>query len=261
VNTHLEKFAANTTPLYDQAVAALAAAASVDEVKEIHDRAEAARIYAHRAKNRSMEMDAAEIRVRSERKLGEMLIELREKKITVRNGKVNRELGQILVTELNVPNSLVKQARAIGAIQPKAFENGIKNWRVKYQDAVDIPLPMASLTDKDGKFKRRARYSRLKSKIVDSGDEFDTPRTIDHLKIGDLFFANVHRYKLECAQQLLLMRLLERRHGGAESNSSVRDVIIRRKLAGLEKQAMELVPELLLQLDTILDRISSLVGS
>src|SRR4051812_16242874 len=59
---------------YDEACRAIAAAKSIDEVKEIHDRAEAMRAYARQAKNRELEVDAAEIRMRAERRLGELII-------------------------------------------------------------------------------------------------------------------------------------------------------------------------------------------
>lgn len=49
-----------------------------DEVKDIRDKAEAMRAYAHQAKNRQMEIDAAEIRIRAERRLGELIVAQKE---------------------------------------------------------------------------------------------------------------------------------------------------------------------------------------
>jgi ParB family chromosome partitioning protein len=60
---------------YDAACRALAEAKSVDEVKDIRDRAIALREYARRSHNRQMEADAFEIRQDATRKLGEMLAE------------------------------------------------------------------------------------------------------------------------------------------------------------------------------------------
>ncbi|TPN69767.1 hypothetical protein FJ980_32865, partial [Mesorhizobium sp. B1-1-5] len=63
---------------YDAAVRALAEAKSVDEVKDLRDKAEAMRAYARQAKNKDLEADAAEIRIRAERRLGELIAEMRD---------------------------------------------------------------------------------------------------------------------------------------------------------------------------------------
>jgi hypothetical protein len=63
---------------YNAAKKALAEAKAVDEVKQLHDVSAAMRAYAIQAKDKQLEVDASEIRIRAERRLGEMLKQQKE---------------------------------------------------------------------------------------------------------------------------------------------------------------------------------------
>jgi hypothetical protein len=64
---------AHTLTRYDAMCRAIAEAYQVDEVKDIRDRAVAIEVYSRQAKNTEAERHAAEIRVRAERRCGELL--------------------------------------------------------------------------------------------------------------------------------------------------------------------------------------------
>ena len=63
---------------YDAMCRAIAECHSVDEVKDIRDKARALEAYANQAKNTDAERKALEIRLRAERKTGQLIKEMQE---------------------------------------------------------------------------------------------------------------------------------------------------------------------------------------
>jgi hypothetical protein len=64
---------------YDTMCRATAACHSVDEVKDLRDKAKALQVYAKQAKNYEAERKAGEIRIRAERRAGELLREMKQR--------------------------------------------------------------------------------------------------------------------------------------------------------------------------------------
>ena len=95
----------------------------------IHAIAEAMRAYARQAKNRDLEVDAAEIRIRAERKLGELII---EQKTTVGlakgGGDTSTGSRKVPVQELptladdGIDKKLSSRAQKVAAVPEDKFE-------------------------------------------------------------------------------------------------------------------------------------------
>jgi hypothetical protein len=128
--------------LYERASAALAAAVAVDEIKQIHDQALALAACARIAKNRDMEANAIELRLRATRRLDEMrraqaaTVGLNSgaagggKKDGPRGSLTNpRDVRPTLASQ-GIDKTLAHQARLLGRLSDEAFEHKVteKTW-------------------------------------------------------------------------------------------------------------------------------------
>ena len=126
---------------YEAAKIALAAAKSTDEVKKIHNVASAMKAYARQANDRQMEVDASEIRIRAERRLGEMIREQGEAGQLAKAGrpKIGSEPDPISKTPtlaaVGIDKHLADRARKMAAIPEDDFEATLAEHREE-QEAV-----------------------------------------------------------------------------------------------------------------------------
>lgn len=120
---------------YDAAVRALAECKAVDEVKDWHDKAAAMQAYGRIAKDKALETDAAEIRIRAERRLGEMIASQKAA------GGLNtgaKGIGKSAVptgnrtptlAEAGIDKKLSARAQKLAAVPESQFEAEVGEWR------------------------------------------------------------------------------------------------------------------------------------
>lgn len=130
---------------YDAACRALAEARTVDEIREIGNRAEAMRAYARQAQNRQLEIDACEIRVRAERRLGEVIIEAKKTStICAPGGGRQREAGALTLKDIGLSPSVSVRAQNLAVIPADKFEDGVSGWRAsarRSEARLSLPFP------------------------------------------------------------------------------------------------------------------------
>jgi phage N-6-adenine-methyltransferase len=123
---------------YDAACRALAEAKSVDEVKDILDKSVALKAYARQAKNKDLEADAAEIRIRAERRIGEMMASSPKAKGGAEKGvgRRGKECGLLenphsaaSLAEAGIDKNLADRSRKAAKLEEADFEERLVGLR------------------------------------------------------------------------------------------------------------------------------------
>jgi len=139
---------------YETAKAALAECRTVDEVKAVHDKAEAVRIYARMANDVQLEIDAAEIRLRAERRMGLLIREMNLHKggrPKVKTGTDEEPVSEpVKLADLGVDKKLSSRAQKVGGIADRAFEAMLNRMRQEMAESrVRVSLDLVSRDKKD----------------------------------------------------------------------------------------------------------------
>lgn len=106
---------------YDAMCRAIDAAHRIDEVKDIRDQAVALEHYARQALNTDAERRACEIRLRAERKAGQLLAK------NGLNGRPRKESTQATLSDLGISRDQSSQWQKLGAMHQRDFDSAIGN--------------------------------------------------------------------------------------------------------------------------------------
>jgi hypothetical protein len=116
---------ANELQFYNEAKAALAKAVKADEVKDIRNKSIALKLYAKQAADKTLEADAHEIRMRAERRLGEMMEAGKKDRASHGGDKRSKDSEKLLkptLKEAGIDGNLANKARKAAAMPVKEFE-------------------------------------------------------------------------------------------------------------------------------------------
>jgi N6-adenosine-specific RNA methylase IME4 len=127
---------------YDAARRALAEAVAVDEVKSLRDKAVAMQVYARQAKDRSLIEDATEIRLRAERRAGELLRDTAKATASGSNQHQQRSRSATdppKLADLKINKTQSSRWQRLADLDSAAFEERVaaaRKWAANGLDAV-----------------------------------------------------------------------------------------------------------------------------
>jgi N6-adenosine-specific RNA methylase IME4 len=150
--------------LYDRARAALAKAAKVDEAKRVRDAAERLKLYARQAQDHEMLVNAAALKLRATRRLGELMHGARAAGELAKHGGrrkgIKVPVGNLDV--IGVPKKLSAEAARLAKLPERTFEKVVGETQEKIiAGGARVLNPQSDVLVRERKAERRAEVVRL----------------------------------------------------------------------------------------------------
>ncbi len=165
---------------YDLARTALAEAKTVDDVKDILDKAAAMAEYRRRAGDRSLEIDAIEIRMFAERRLGQMIAAQKAaaglNRGTLRRGSESEPRDERpKLADSGIDKKLSAKAQKMAALPPDEFEAKLSVWRA---EALETDRVVTNLLEIGRKHEQAQSRRDLAQALSDTSDQLLTGRKV-----------------------------------------------------------------------------------
>ncbi len=159
---------------YDAMCTAIMVCHEIDEVAEIRNKARAMEVYAQQAMNLDAERQAVEIRIRAERKAGQMLKEMERGKtgpITMHREYKSSEFAQAK-EDANISTGQAQRWQKLAEIPDKEFEETVKGREMPTTNGIlrqHVEIPMS---DKPMDKKAIAFWGEMQNfnRIIKEGD-------------------------------------------------------------------------------------------
>lgn len=124
---------------YDKACRALERAVYVDEAKAIRDEALSLQAYAKQAKNKKLEANAWRVRIRAERRIGEMMENGKADRAGVGQRKGSEKtLSKPTLPEIGIDKSLANRARRLAELDKGVFDKFVVDGAAQTQRHAEV---------------------------------------------------------------------------------------------------------------------------
>lgn len=138
---------------YDAACRAIAEAHRVDDVKDWHDKVAAMQEYARQAQNYDLEKQAYEIRKRAERRMGELLKDMKKEGTRSEVGKNKHSKDHVMrddmittLSDMGITRNQSSQYQALANVPKDEFEAALKE---STSGPKVVPLKITRITKKE----------------------------------------------------------------------------------------------------------------
>jgi hypothetical protein len=158
---------------FEAAKRALAEARGIDEVKQVRDQAEALRLYI-RQRGDSLEMQnaVAEIKLRAERRAGELLASMEKNKGARGMGVPSHDATAPTLGELGISRSQSSRWQREAGVEPDDFERFLEETKAKGEELTSRGLlDLARETENADRLQRRTEAARAYAATV-TADEY-----------------------------------------------------------------------------------------
>jgi DNA N-6-adenine-methyltransferase (Dam) len=163
-----------TAPLYESARIALAEAYAIDEVKSIRDKFVAIQVYAKQAKDTQLLQHATEIRMRAERRAGELLREMEKASGADYGGRPKLDGSRALpsnppptLTELGVTKTQSSKWQKCAALPADKFEIRVAHAKAKVEwDTTSAPQRQEAVFTADAEWFTSAEYIEAAREVL-----------------------------------------------------------------------------------------------
>jgi hypothetical protein len=236
---------------YDAACRALAECRTIDEAKGIADAMERARLYARQMKNREAEFDCIEIRVRAERRLGQLIIDLRRSGQIDARGRRSKNSPRVAMRDIGLDGNLSPISQRLAPLEPEEFERELLEWRGRAPRMQRLEIPLQHIRNPASREYNRRVASRWHA-LVDAGNPLDpfhiheVVRRVADWRVGSLKRIEQigHRIARAAAsiQAALPSGIYVDRGDGGDANWIVETVFPREELATLLGKVWEECP-------------------
>jgi hypothetical protein len=211
---------------YDAARKALAEAYRVDEVKDIRDKAIALQAYARQAKDNELISHATEIRMRAERRAGELLREMAARGERHRGGGDQKKGSQDdtpKLADLGVTKSQSSRWQKLADLQGKFFE---KKVAAAKREAI-----LSSAERRANRGHQGAPEREMRPRAFRAAEEkppvsiFEKIKLRDGSNLGNLKWSQIERFIAENLREAELLRRAFEHAVPANPNAPIREIL------------------------------------